>query len=109
MEWLRDGVEAWNTRWKALHAEGGGAADLSGADLRGTDLSGADLRAADLREADLGNANLQQARFVDTELQGANLTACRVYGISAWDLRLDEHTKQAGLVVTPYGQPEVSV
>ena len=38
----------------------------------------------------------------------ANLTGCRVYGMSAWDLNL-EGAKQADLIITKDGQPEITV
>ena len=43
-----------------------------------------------------------------TDLTNADLTGCRIYGMSAWDLRLDR-TKQQNLVVTSYGEPEIAV
>ena len=54
----------------------------------------AGLRGADLSEADLRGASLQQATLVETNLKGAVLDGCRIYGISAWDLELDEDTKK---------------
>ena len=98
-------------------------ADLSGAYLRGADLRGADLReaylreanlrGADLREADLRGANLSGANLevstlVNTNFTDADLTGCRVYGVSAWSLKL-ERTKQQNLVVTSANEPEIAV
>jgi uncharacterized protein YjbI with pentapeptide repeats len=57
--------------------------DLSGADLSGADLSGANLSGADLR-----NANLTKAMLIETNLENTNLEGSRVYGVSAWRLRL---------------------
>ena len=37
--------------------------------------------------------------LLDTDLTGADLTGCRIYGVSAWDLKL-ERTKQQNLVIT---------
>jgi hypothetical protein len=42
-------------------------------------------------------------------LADAVLTDCRIYGISAWDVRLSEETKQQGLIITPFGEPAVTV
>ena len=53
--------------------EGGGRANLSGADLRGADLCGANLRVANLRGADLCGANLRVANLSEADLCGANL------------------------------------
>jgi hypothetical protein len=46
---------------------------------------------------------LVQANLTDTDL-----TACIIYGISAWDLKFSEGTKQQDLVIT-LGAPEVTV
>jgi len=53
--------------------EGGGRADLSGANLRGANLRGANLSEADLSEADLSGANLSEADLSGANLSGANL------------------------------------
>jgi hypothetical protein len=37
--------------------------------------------------------------MLGTDLRGANLDRCRVYGLSAWDLRFDKDTEQQQLVV----------
>lgn len=90
------------------------AADLSWADLREADLSGADLSGvnlsgADLRWANLNKADLTQASFVGTRLQGADLKNCRVFGVSAWSLELDETTIQTNLCITPEYEPDITV
>jgi hypothetical protein len=81
---------------------------LSGANLRRADLIGADLAGANLRGANLSGAVLQAATLVNTDLTGADLTGCRIYGVSAWGLILDG-TKQQSLVITPQGEPEITV
>jgi hypothetical protein len=98
-------------------------AELSGADLTGSQLANAILKEADLSGAKLGrtflfaanlsNANLRgaildYAVLVDTNLSGADLTGCHIYGISAWDLKL-EGTKQQNLVITKQNRPEITV
>ena len=89
-------------------------ADLSGANLEGADLSGAHLSGANLSEANLSGANLSGARLdgaqlVETNLEDATLTDCRIYGISAWNVKLNERTKQQGLIITPPRKPAVTV
>jgi uncharacterized protein YjbI with pentapeptide repeats len=107
---LKKGVDAWNEwRLENPHVR----VDLSGADLHEADLrmanlsggilSGAAFIAADLFEADLSGAVLRGARLfvarlVGTDLSGADLTGCFVYGLSAWDLKL-EGAKQQNLVI----------
>ena len=93
-------------------------ADLNGAILRRTDLtstklnranlSGADLNGAILSGADLSEANLSGAGFIGTNLTNAILTDCRIYGISAWDVQLDEAI-QLNLTITPENQPIITV
>jgi uncharacterized protein YjbI with pentapeptide repeats len=84
-------------------------ANLRGADLQGANLSRANLREANLREANLRGANLSQAALVETNLESANLTGCQVYGISAWNLKINENTKQSGLVITRNDEPTITV
>jgi uncharacterized protein YjbI with pentapeptide repeats len=102
--------------------------DLSGADLRKADLSASlvsstKFRGADLRDtsfmqcivqdcdfsgADLCGANLSATVFVRCDFTGAQLDDARVYGVSAWDLKLDG-ASQKNLVVTKAPQPTLTV
>ena len=92
--------------------------DLSGASLRGAnlveadlteaDLSGADLRGADLSGANPNGANLCHANFVGANLTKTQLTNCRIYGLSAWDVQLED-TEQLNLIITPPSQPDITV
>lgn len=73
-------------------------ADLSGAMLDGAILESADLSEvnftdASLRDVNLSKADLRRALLVRTDLRGATMTGCHVYGISTWDLQIDEHSK----------------
>jgi Pentapeptide repeats (8 copies) len=83
-------------------------ANLSGADLSNADLAGANLTRADVSKANLSGGHLTRAQLVRTNFTGANLMGCRVYGISAWDLRL-EGAEQKNLIITPAGEAEISV
>ena len=113
-------------------------ANLAGARLMRTDLTGADLHfcdltCANLMEATLDNANLDGANLfcanfaiaglerarlrrcnlmgavlVQAKLTGADLTQSRVYGVSAWNARLDGAV-QADLIVTAPDEPQVTV
>jgi hypothetical protein len=100
-----------------------GGANLSGANLSGANLSGAMLSGANLSEtnldrADLGGANLSGAnlsraglwfaQLVDTDLTGADLTGCHIYGVSAWNLKL-EGAKQQNLLITRKYEPKITV
>ena len=78
------------------------------ADLRGADLRGADLSGANLSWADLSGANLIRATLVGTNLTGTDLTGCSIYGISAWELKLEGAT-QTDLIITRHGEPTITV
>lgn len=89
-----------------------GGANLGGALLREADLRGAFLRwamlsMADLTGAKLAGANLERTNMIEADLTNADLTCCRIYGMSAWDLKL-EGTTQQNLIIT-LGEPEISV
>jgi uncharacterized protein YjbI with pentapeptide repeats len=83
-------------------------ANLSEADFNRANLARADLTRANLTRAGLRDANLMAANLVETNLTAADLTGCHVYGISAWNLKL-ERTEQKNLIITPYGEPEITV
>lgn len=88
-------------------------ADLTGANISNANLEGANLQEVRLRDVHLENANLQNAdlssaTIVRTDLTNAIVTGARVYGVSAWDVCLSG-TIQTNLVVTPFGQPEITV
>jgi len=81
---------------------------FQGANLSGADLSEANLIDTDLSRADLSNANLSYASLADTNFEEANLTNCRIYGISAWNLKLQD-AKQSDLIITPPDEPTITV
>lgn len=90
-----------------------GAARLIEANLRGANLfranfDGANLREADLIGADLSGAILERAVLVGTNMEDSTLTGCHVYGISAWDLRLDRAI-QSNLIINQEDQPNIQV
>jgi Pentapeptide repeats (8 copies) len=92
-----------NLSWASLIG-----ADRSGAILSEADFSGAILLVANFDGADLSGAFLVAANLIETNFTGAILTGCRVYGISAWNLKL-EGAEQKNLVITPTGEPEITV
>src|SRR5258708_3257439 len=88
-------------------------ADLSGAELSRTNLSGADLNRVNLSKAvfnsaNLREANLQRAVLIETDFTSANLTGCSIFGISAWELKL-EKAIQADLIITKHGASTITV
>lgn len=82
--------------------------NLFKANLNGADLSRANLSDANLSEAELREAILERVQFVETKLNGANLSGCRIYGISAWQTEL-EGTTQTDLIITPANEPVITV
>ncbi len=83
-------------------------ANLSVSDLRHVRLSEADLRGANLRGANLSAANLMNARLVETNFEEANLDGCAIYGVSAWELKL-EGARQVNLRITPEDEAAIIV
>jgi Pentapeptide repeats (8 copies) len=84
------------------------SAALCGVDLRNADLRRANLFGADLQGADLRQANLRFTNLLDADLRNADLTGSLVFGVSAWNLKL-EKTVQRDLVITEFNQPPVTV
>jgi uncharacterized protein YjbI with pentapeptide repeats len=108
---LTRGVAAWNA-WReknrdVLHPDLSWA-DLSEVNVSEANLYGANLILANLTNAIVRGADLQTAALVNTILSGADLNGCRIYGISAWNLRL-EGTNQQNLVITQQSEPEITI
>jgi uncharacterized protein YjbI with pentapeptide repeats len=118
-----------NHRGKILIGADLNRANLSGANLReanlrevnlseanlsrayldmGTNLGGANLREANLSEANLSWTYLEWANISGANLSGAHLTGCFIYAVSAWNVQLDG-TIQSSLIITPYGEPMITV
>ena len=87
-------------------------ADLSFASLIGSTVSGADLTQALLLEADFTNADLVDtqlvgAMMVRTNLEGARMEGCSVYGVSVWDVQ-GRPREQTNFLITPIWVPEIT-
>lgn len=91
-------------RWATFHG-----ANLTGAILRKANLTGADLSHATLTACDLSNSDLSATNLTGANLVAANIERARIYGSSVWDIKTDDRTNQEGIIITPEGQPEVSV
>lgn len=81
-------------------------ADLWCANLKGANLERACLRTANLNGSNLENANLTKADLTravltNVNLKGAILNQTQIYGLSAWDVKLDERTMQQDLAIVP--------
>lgn len=125
-------VEA-DLHWSRLGGANLTRASFYGADLTGSDLAGAQMYRADARwanlaecvitdanltDADLYHADLRAARLSDTDLSRARLDLatladgeivnCNIYGVSAWDVKL-ERTVQNELVISQPGEPVLAI
>jgi uncharacterized protein YjbI with pentapeptide repeats len=82
-------------------------ANFSNSKMQDSYLWGSDFREAIFRGSDLSGANLMCSQLVRTDFSDANLTGCKVYGISAWEVKLEGATQEE-LVVCPPDQLEES-
>ena len=76
IEWLHEGVEAWNRR----REQGRVIPDLHNPDLTNANLMNANLSKANLRFADLTGTGLMWADLTDARLFRANLTSVNLGG-----------------------------
>jgi hypothetical protein len=74
-------------------------ANLHEAVLTGSNFCRTDLYKTDLSGAKLTRANLQGTQLAMTDFRGARLIGCTVYGLSAWDIKIDEATRQKGFII----------
>lgn len=91
-----------------------GGANLVSAYLGGTIFTSADLGLADFSGAFLSGANLsgailEGATLIETNLENADLNGCRIYGISAWNIKANQETKQTSLIIAPRGEASITV
>jgi hypothetical protein len=47
--------------------------------------------------------------LVDADVTDADLTYCRIYGVSAWGLKLNDNTRQQNLIITSEKQSKITV
>lgn len=98
-----------NLREASLYGAWLEGAYLIRADLRGANLIRANLWGANLKMANLEGATLRYACLVNADLRGATLSGCSVYGASAWDLKINDKTKQDTLIITPVHELAITV
>lgn len=82
--------------------------NVRSAKLSKANLSHADLCETDFSGADLSEANLTSSVLIKTRLVDANISRCRIYGISAWGITLKGAT-QSNLVITDHDEPTITV
>ena len=76
IEWLGEGIDAWNSRRALSNFE----PDLSGADLTQTNLQHFNLENVNLSRADLTRANLQYLKLENANLEKAKLKHANLLG-----------------------------
>lgn len=77
-------------------------------DLSDSYLWGSDFREADFREANFTGADLRNTLLTRSNFEGATLVGCKVFAVSAWEIRLDRAI-QRDLILTPSDVPVVTV
>ena len=82
-----------------FHEANLGGADFSGAHLERANFCRTDLFDTNMSGAHLESANLQGTHLAKTNFTGAHLIECRIYGLSAWDLTVDDSTVQRDLII----------
>jgi hypothetical protein len=75
-----------------------GGAKLHGADLTAAVFCRTDLYETKMPKAKLIRTNLQGTQLAKTYFSRARLDKCKVYGMSAWDLKLDRTTQKNLLI-----------
>ena len=83
-------------------------ANCGGANFTAAELIEVKLINADLSGADLRGANLKHANLIGTNLERANITNCYIYGMNAWDVKL-EGAIQFNLNISNYDEPTITV
>ena len=114
---MRCGVLRTHPRLEALDAKASSfdsfradrRTSLRYADLTGADLSNADLSGADLTGATLASVALTRSILVETDLTEATLDGSSIYGISAWDLRLEQSSQKDLKIHTDNYGTEITV
>ena len=84
-------------------------ANLSRANLIGACLCEANLSESNLKSANLSKAILSYTRIIRAKLNGAILTDCRIFGISAWGVEGLAEAEQSNLIITPEDEPTITV
>jgi uncharacterized protein YjbI with pentapeptide repeats len=84
-------------------------ARLEHANLTGARLIDANLTWANLSHATLRYAVLEGANLVGANIEDADFSDAEVYGVSAWDLKTNQGTRQENLVITKVDEPRITV
>ncbi len=83
-------------------------ANMSNTDFSDAKLGGADLGRANFSMSNLSRVNFEWACLTDVNFQRATLIGCAIYGISVWNVDLEE-AKQLDLVITRADETTITV
>jgi len=98
-----------NLHLASLHACDLVRVDFRNAQFSRTNLTESNLTGAIFKDTIVTGVNFEGSILVDTDFEGADLSGSRIYGISAWDLKLSNETKMKDLVITKKDKPKVMV
>lgn len=87
--------------------------DMLGLNLRGVNLSHSNLKGVKIIDTNLSAAqligvNLRQSSIINSDLSNSDLSDSKVFGMSAWDLKL-ENAKQKNILITQDDQPSITI
>lgn len=77
-------------------------------DLQDTSFEGANLTGTDFSHSNLAGSNLSRTLLIDTDFSSADLSDCRIFGVAAWNLKLDG-AKQTNLTITKANEPPITI
>ena len=100
-----EGANLWHANLRGANLS---SANLGGAYLINVDLNGSDLSKVDLSGSDLSGSDLMYANLIETNCEKANFTNCKIYGISAWNLKM-HGAIQSDLIITQDNEPIITV
>ena len=79
------------------------------ANMENANLAETMIFESNFNRAILRSAVLTRAVLVDVKLKDADVSGSQVYGISAWDLRTNEHTRMENLIMKKENFPPITV
>jgi uncharacterized protein YjbI with pentapeptide repeats len=97
-----------NLELASLHACDLGMVNFRNARFSKTSLTESNLAGALFKDTDAAGVNFEGSILVETDFEGADLSGSRIYGISAWDIKLSG-TKMKDLIITKKDKPKVMV
>ncbi|MEP7111561.1 MAG: pentapeptide repeat-containing protein [Ferruginibacter sp.] len=89
-------TDCFRTSFNSSNLEG---SVLKNGKFRSVGFLGSNLRNADLSNVDMDGVGLEGASLIQSNLNGAKLINCRIYGISAWDILQDNKTLTRDLTI----------